>query len=266
MRPAPTSSLTTETSDIEYLVSRRGTPVTVYAHGLLGSIAQTRPFASGVPGTAAFLHLRGHGRTRALAGRWDYPALAGELRAVADRVRATRAVGVSLGAGAIMRLLAADPSRFDRVVLVLPTAIDGARGGAAPAGWDTLADRVDAADVVGVARALLAAQPRPVGELAAARQYYTEIAAEVVGSAATATALRTLPRAAPVDERDDLRRVEAPVLVVCQPDDPLHPVGIGADLATAFPAGRLHVLGSPGALWLARDELRSVLTDFLAAP
>jgi len=56
-----------------------------------------------------------------------YAALAGELRAVADHVRATQALGVSMGAGALCALLADTPLRFRRLVFVLPAVLDRPR-------------------------------------------------------------------------------------------------------------------------------------------
>jgi hypothetical protein len=54
--------------DVEVLVTGSGSPVTVFGHGLAGSIAETRPFGSGVRGTRAFLHFRGHGATPSREG------------------------------------------------------------------------------------------------------------------------------------------------------------------------------------------------------
>src|SRR3954452_15943123 len=116
---------------IDYLVTGSGDPVTVFAHGLAGSIAETRPLGSGVEGTRVFLHFRGHGASSAPESPWTYPALAAELRAVADHVGATRALGVSLGAGALTTLLGESPERFDRVVFFLPAVIDRPREDAA---------------------------------------------------------------------------------------------------------------------------------------
>ena len=101
----------------DVLVSGGGAPVTVFAPGLGASIAETRPFGSGVAGTRVFLTF--HGRT--------YADLADELRRSADAAGARRAVGVSLGAGAIMRLIATAPDRFERLVLVLPASLDSPR-------------------------------------------------------------------------------------------------------------------------------------------
>lgn len=59
-----------------------GRPVTLFAHGLGASIAETRPLAAGVHGTRVFGHARGHGRSA--AARPSYPGLAADLRLLAD--------------------------------------------------------------------------------------------------------------------------------------------------------------------------------------
>jgi pimeloyl-ACP methyl ester carboxylesterase len=105
---------------IDYLVTGSGDPVTVFAHGLSGSIMETRPLGSGVVGTRVFFHFRGHGESAAPAGSWSYDDIGAELLAVADHFDARRALGASMGAGAILNVLAAHPDRFDRVVLFLP--------------------------------------------------------------------------------------------------------------------------------------------------
>ncbi|MBO0826694.1 MAG: hypothetical protein J2P24_02820, partial [Streptosporangiales bacterium] len=178
--PPRTRLLPTETGAIEYLVTRSGEPITIYAHGLLGSIDETRPFASGVSGTAVFLRFRGHGGTRAFDGRWDYAAVAGELTAVADEVGATRALGVSLGAGALLRLLTTTPDRFRRLALVLPPPLSGHRDPDAVAAWTAMADLVVEKDVAGLSAALLDSQPMPVRTLRQARVYYARVARNLV--------------------------------------------------------------------------------------
>lgn len=98
----------------EYLSTGSGPPVTVFAHGMGSSIAQTRPFGSGVHGTRVYLHFWGHGASVGpdpATHPWTYAALAGEVRAVADRTEATRALGVSMGAHALLSLVSATPDR-----------------------------------------------------------------------------------------------------------------------------------------------------------
>src|SRR5690606_33315042 len=88
--------------------------------------------------------------------------LADEVWSVADRLGADRALGVSMGAGALLAGLARDPDRFERVVLVLPAAIDQPRGDDAMGRLGRLAARVEAGDAGPVARHLLAEQPDQV--------------------------------------------------------------------------------------------------------
>ncbi|MET0422462.1 MAG: alpha/beta fold hydrolase, partial [Actinoplanes sp.] len=90
---------------LERLVTGVGVPVTVFAHGLAGDIAGTRPLASAVAGRRVFFHFRGHGRSDAPPGPWSFGDLAQDLRAVADQTGATRALGVSMGSAALARLL-----------------------------------------------------------------------------------------------------------------------------------------------------------------
>ncbi|MEN3309940.1 MAG: 3-oxoadipate enol-lactonase, partial [Micromonosporaceae bacterium] len=122
--PEPRTDLlaTPHGADLEYLRTGHGEPVTVFAHGLGNGIADTRPLGSGVPGTRVFFQFRGHGRSRAPGVRWTYADLAADLAAVAGATGATRALGVSLGAAALCRLVAGAPGRFERLVFVLPGA------------------------------------------------------------------------------------------------------------------------------------------------
>ena len=52
---------------LEYYVTGEGDPTTVFAHGLGGGIADTRPLGSGVAGRKVFFQFRGHGRSDAPA-------------------------------------------------------------------------------------------------------------------------------------------------------------------------------------------------------
>jgi 3-oxoadipate enol-lactonase len=94
----------------EVLSTGAGAPITVFAPGKGQSIAQTRPFGSGVRGTRVFFQY----------GDASPPEA---LRQVADEANATRAFGASLGVAAIAQVLAADPGRFDRLVLAIPAGL-----------------------------------------------------------------------------------------------------------------------------------------------
>ncbi len=106
-----------------------GEPVTVFAGGLGASIPETRVLASGVRGTRVFFDFRGHGAAGdPVDDDWSYAALTADLRAAADVSGATRAVGVSMGAAALLGVLAETPGRFARNVFYLPAILDTPRG------------------------------------------------------------------------------------------------------------------------------------------
>ncbi|MEP7018412.1 MAG: alpha/beta hydrolase [Actinomycetota bacterium] len=122
-----TSLLEGPNGAIELITTGSGLPATVFAHGVSGSIQSTRPFGSGVMGSRTFFHFRGYGASAPAATPLTYSALEADLRAVANHVGATQALGVSMGAGALCALLAVSPLRFERLVFTLPAALDRPR-------------------------------------------------------------------------------------------------------------------------------------------
>ena len=120
-------------------------PATLFLHGLAGSIEDTRPLASGVPGRKVFAHLPGHGGSTG-PDPLGYDTLAAAALAVADHEHATAALGVSLGAATLLRMLSRSPDRFERVVLYFPAVADVPRRPEAVAPHHDLADRLAAAD------------------------------------------------------------------------------------------------------------------------
>ncbi len=249
---------------IHYVVFGSGTPTTLFAHGLGSMGEDTRPLGSGVEGRRVFLDFRGHGLTR-LTGeaRWDYQALAGDLAAVADATGASRCAGVSMGAGAMMRLLADRPDRFERCVFFTPAAVDGRHDQAAIRRWDRLADLVVTGDVEVIATDLAADLPGDLRRTNAVLDQLRRRAAALV-AAGSAVALRGVPTQAPVDDVQALARVSAPGLVVAEEGDPMHPVSAARTLANALPDAHLHVL-DPGALWNDRATVRRLVAGFLNA-
>ncbi|HEX7746305.1 MAG TPA: alpha/beta hydrolase, partial [Micromonosporaceae bacterium] len=131
---------------LEQLVTGGGEPTTVFAHGFAAGIPVTRPLGSAVTGRRVFFQFRGHGRSDTPPGPWTYDDLARDLRAVADLNGATRALGVSLGAGALAALLAQSPQRFERLVFFLPAVVDRPRPPVAEERLTGLLRAVQAAD------------------------------------------------------------------------------------------------------------------------
>lgn len=257
-----TSLLETPDGAIEYLTTGSGSPATVFAHGLAGSIDTTRPFGSGVRGSRTFLHFRGHGASAAPESPWTYGALATELRAVADHVGATMALGVSMGAGALCHWLERAPDRFERLVLVIPAVLDRPRSGAATDRLVAMADRADERDVEGMAELLLRDQPPAVQSEPAVRTWCLGQARRLVGTPVS-RALRALPGAVAMDDREALRAIPAPTLVLAQEDDPTHPVSVAEEIAELVPDSHLEVLPPGGLLWRHRRRVRDRIGRFL---
>ena len=241
------------------LVTGTGDPVTVAAHGLGASIAETRPLLSGVLGRRVFYAARGHDGT--VPAPFSYRDLGADLLAVADDAGATRALGVSMGAGALLSLLAVDPERFERVVLFLPAAIDRPRTDEAVRRMSLLADALERGDLPAVEAFVAAELPTDidVGSYARTRARF------LVESPGIAVAVRSLPDVTPVPDRSVLGAVSAEVLVLSQEGDPLHPAQVGRDLVAVLPKARLVVFDRPGVAFRERTRLRALVSEFLNA-
>jgi pimeloyl-ACP methyl ester carboxylesterase len=254
------------TARLETLTTGSGDPVTLFLHGMASSIRDTRPFGSGVTGRRVFLHLRGHGRSPAPPAddvtEWTYRALADDVLRVADDEQATQALGVSFGAAVLLAALAQEPGRFDRLVLALPATIDRPRPPEAVAAGHRLADALDSGDQVEVTRLLVELQPPAVRPRMDVRTWARRHADWLAGSAVSRP-LRALSGAAPLADAQALARVEVPVLVLAQTDDPVHPVSVAEELASRLPNARLEVSDVPW-LWGARDRARQVVGGFLS--
>jgi len=248
---------------IRYLTTGSGTPSTIFAHGLAGSIRTTRPFGSGVAGSRTFLQFRGEGDPVALRPPWTYAALADELTAVADHVGAGQALGVSMGAGALCSLAGSAPLRFGRLVFVMPAVLDRPRTDGALDRLEAMARCSDDLDVDGLTLLLLQAEPAPVRAQPAVRLWCRSQALAMVGTTVS-TALRALPTAVPLTDLAVLAAVTAPALVIAQEGDPAHPVWVAEQLAASLPNARLEVLAPGGILWRHRAALRRLLGGFLS--
>ena len=251
---------------IELITTGSGLPATVFAHGLTGSIETTRPFGSGVGGSRTFMHFQGYGASRAAQApdiRPTYAALAGELRAVADQVGATQALGVSMGAGALCALVARTPLRFERLVFVMPAVLDRPRPDEALDRLVAMAHDVDHRDVGALTALLLAGEPSSVRNQPAVQLWCSRQAVALVG-AQVSRALRAMPAAVALKDRGVLAAVTVPVLVIAQEDDPVHPVWVAEALAAILPDARLEVMAPGGLLWHHRPRLRELIGGFLS--
>lgn len=245
---------------IEVVALGRGEPVTVYAHGVGVGIAGIRAFASKVPGTRVFFHHRGHGRTATPPLPWDPQDLADELLAVADAVGATAALGVSLGAGSLLRAMARHPHRFERAVLVLPSVSDLPRDPAVVASLVALGERMCGGDRDAVVDLLVG--DAGLGAGADVHEWAVRAAADI-DPGPLGLALRAVPDLARMDDVAPLAAVTTRTLVVGQEGDATHPAAVARRLGQVLPDARVEVFGPGGLLFAHRAAVRELLSGFL---
>ena len=213
-------------------------------------VAETRPLLSGVPGTKVFYEARGHG-SAPLAETPGYDELADDLDAVAPD--ATQALGVSLGAHTVLRLLTRRPDRYAKAVLFLPAALD-----TPPVRREGLAAALRAGSAEGVLDWVRAELPadRDTEAYARARASY------LLSSPGLLTLLEHLTEP-PVPDLALLGAIETDVLVLAQEGDPVHPADVARQLAALLPRASLHVFPRPGVLWNARAAFRGLVLGHL---
>lgn len=250
----------TRVGGLHVVVLGEGGPVTVFAHGLGGSVAETRPLANRVEGTRVLFDLPGHGESDDLENGWDYDLLADALLAVADAFDATRAVGLSLGAGALLRALTRDPQRFARLAFVLPAAIDDTRRDGAIERLHVLGEAIAACDAHAAAEFLLGELPPAVRQRRGIELLVRRKAVQLVSKPAPEPAYDDRP----VHDRELLRALDVPSLVIAQEQDALHPVELARELHALLPSADLAVLPHAGVFWTAAREAQEALARHLA--
>ncbi|MEV6344476.1 alpha/beta hydrolase [Actinoplanes sp. NPDC051851] len=261
--PAPATEIVSLASGVrlEQITTGMGSPVTVFAHGLAGDIAGTRPFGSAITGRRVFFHFRGHGGSDIPPGPWSFADLASDLRGVADLSGATRALGVSMGAGALCRLLADTPDRFERVVLYLPAPLDGHRPPAAVRRIEHLLAAVESREAAVIAEAVEAELPPSVRNTPAGWSYLRQ-RVEQLSRDGLASEIETLWTAPAVADLSALRAFRGRALVIGCEGDEVHPAEWATRLAGLLGAD-LQMYDRPAVLWNNRSELRARISGFL---
>lgn len=234
-----------------------GSPVTLIVPGLGATSGEARLPASGLPGTRVVLTLPGHGDAEdAPADYWSYERVAEDVAEVAELVGASRAIGTSLGTGALLRLLARCPDRFAAAGLLLPGALDSVRE--TPA-MDAFAELAEAAES-GQRQRLrgLVAGHLPDGVDVGG---YVEARTETL--ARLPEAMRAIPRQAPLNSPEPLAAVTGRVLVLGANKDPLHAESVARAVAAAIPVAELEVLDSAAPLLTHREHIRGLLRGLI---
>src|SRR5205085_787676 len=141
-----------------------------------------------------------------------------DLDAVAAEYGATRAVGTSLGAGAVCHILSTQPDRFERLVFLLPAGLD--RPFRHKENFLKTAEVLETKSREEAIEAVLNDPGR--AETYLRQPWMREFDREQWDHAdlrALATAIREVIEDFPVPDRELLRKVTAPTLLLCREGD-----------------------------------------------
>ena len=240
-----------------------GEPVTVLAHGLTNNRNELAAFTPLVPGTKVRFDFRGHGRSSSPATGFRFADFARDVDAVASAFGATVAVGTSLGAGAIGNLVCRVPDRFERMVWLLPAGLD------APF---PLAGRYHevAGGLEGTtpdeALAAVLEDPRRAAEYFETpwRMEVDRVLWQHDDPNGLARAIHGVVEDWPIPDREMLRKVPIPTLIVGIEGDEIHPAELARILAGLLPNAELVLFESQEALFARLPALVARVTSFIA--
>jgi pimeloyl-ACP methyl ester carboxylesterase len=244
-------------------VDGSGEPVTVFAHGLTNSCRELAPFTPSLAGTSVRFCFRGHGHSSTPASGYGFADLASDLDAVARAYDATNAVGTSMGAGAIMTLLEQDPLRFERIVMLLPASLDVPMRD--PERFDAIAEILETFPREEAIERILAMTPQRYERAPWLRELDLLLWADL-NPVGVARAIRAVTRDVSISDRELLRKVEVPVLLICREGDSLHPAELGRILLDLFPTSELITIPSEEELLASIPMLIERVRGFLEAP
>jgi 3-oxoadipate enol-lactonase len=253
----------TEDASLHVEVEGSGAPVTVFAHGLTNSCMELAAFTPLAPGTKVRFCFRGHGHSSVPEpGHYAFADFARDVDAVAATYDATCAFGTSLGAGALTHLIGERPDRFERLVFLLPAALD------VPlvdhAAFDRTAELLETMPTDEAIVAILDGSGRAEAyETQPALRELDMLLWQDMNPVGVARAIREVVRDVAIDDRERLREVTAPTLIIAREGDAVHPAELGRVLATLMPNAELILLGSEDELLGAIPMLIQRVAAFL---
>lgn len=250
--------------DIHYEISGSG-PVVTLAHSLATDLTLWDELAVELAKRFTVLRYdaRGHGRTSAPEGSYDFPLLVADLVGLLDalKIERTHFVGLSMGGMLGQHFALAAPERLDRLVLVSTASRIPPEAGAI---WDERIATARAQGMTAHVEATLArwftAPYRAAHPETLARVGALIAATPVAGFAGWGAAICTL------DVTDRLGAVRAPTLVVVGADDPGTPPALSRTIAAAIPGARLEIVPAASHQLVIEqaETFRRLLSDFLA--
>ena len=240
-----------------------GAPVTVLAHGLTNNRNELAAFTPFVPGTKVRFDFRGHGRSSSPPAGYRFGDFARDVDAVASAFGATVAVGTSLGAGAIGNLVCRVPDRFERMVWLLPAGLDGPF--ALAGSYHALAGDLEGTTPEEALEAVLNDPHRAAEFLETPWRLDLErVLWQHDDPDGLARAIHGVVEDWPIPDREMLREVRVPTLIVCIEGDEVHPAELGRIIASLMPNAELVVYESQDDLFGQIPTLVARASSFIA--
>jgi pimeloyl-ACP methyl ester carboxylesterase len=256
--------LVTEDVRLHVEVDGEGAPVSILAHGLMNSCRELAALTPLVPGTKVRFCFRGHGHSSSPERGYRFADFARDVSAVADAYDAAIAFGTSLGAGAIGHLLTKEPERFDKLVFLLPAGLD--RPFQYKQKMLHTAALMDGKSTEEAIEAITTDPGRVLGYLDYPwlrdldRQMLQEL--NTVG---VPRAIREVIEDWPLQDREQMRRVSAPTLLICREGDEIHPVEVGQVLAEIMPNAELVLFHDGAEMYDAIPHIVTRVREFIAS-
>jgi pimeloyl-ACP methyl ester carboxylesterase len=253
----------TEDAVLHVEIDGEGEPVTVLAHGLTNSCRELAMLTPMVPGTKVRFCFRGHGHSSSPERGYRFADFARDVAAVADAYEATVAFGTSLGAGAIAHLVVDDPDRFEKLVFLLPAGLDlpfEHKGRLL-----RTAGLVEGKSVEEAIEAVLGDPERVSGYLQYPwlREFDREMLSHL-NPIGVPRAIREIIEDWPLRDRQDMRKVTAPTLLICRRGDPIHPAIVGEILVEIMPNVELVMFEDGVEMYQAIPQLVGKVARFVA--
>jgi 3-oxoadipate enol-lactonase len=254
--------ITTADATLFYEIDGAGDPVTVIAHGLTNNRNELAAFTSLVPGSKVRFDFRGHGRSSSPSTGYRFADFARDVDAVASAFDATIAVGTSLGAGAIGNLVCRIPDRFERMIWLLPAGLD-VPFSQSPR-YDALAEAIDGKSPEEALEAVLGDPARVAEAIQTPWRFELErVMWDHADPSGLARAIHGIVDDFPIPDRELLRRVEIPTLIVCIEGDDIHPADLGRIFVDLMPKAELIVFSGLDDLYAGIPSLLERVIAFM---
>ncbi len=239
-----------------------GEPVTVVAHGLTHNRNELAAFTPYAPGTKVRFDFRGHGRSSSPPTGFRFADFARDVDAVATAFGATVALGTSLGAGAIGRLVCRVPDRFERMVWLLPAGLDIPFSLAGR--YHALAGELEGKTPEEALEGILN-DPARVTEYFQTpwRLEVDRLMWQHDDPDGLARAINGVVDDWPIPDRELLREVRIPTLIVCIEDDDIHPAELGPIFTGLMPDAELISFASQEQLFAEIPALVARVAAFI---